>query len=674
MKSIRISLTYSILFTVFILTTSSSTERQENQPTVFRIDAPNYTISPYTGMTREHWHQAAEYILQGAFGYIHTIDDAMKFPKQPGVSYPKSSQRFPTEKLEGLCRTLYIAMPLLKENPHLVLNGINVADYYRHHLKSIVDSTHPSFIPPRREKEGPSQNLVEFGALALSLSVIPEILWQPLDKDTRNKLAHTMLSYAEGPTVPSNWRFFNIFILSFLKEQGYNINENQLNHFIEQALNDYRGDGWYIDNSYFDYYSMWAYQMYGMVWCHFYGNKSNPDYVQKFTAHFKEMTQSYPYLFDRNGQMVMWGRSISYRFASISPFPLAGYLDDPSINYGWLRMISSTTLLQFLQHKDFLKDNVPTLGFYGAFEPAVQSYSCRGSVYWIGKAFLGLLLPEDNIFWSATENEGAWERELKAQPVNNHFHKGAQLLVTNYSTNGITEIRSCPNVARFPEWENWRVSENYNKLSYSSRFPWMADGKDGEVAMNYMVKNGQDTWAPLTNYIFSAFEDEVYYRNAFTRKYKDYTFQLADIPTPHGIIRVDKVTAPDSIEIRLGHYALPQSKDGIKEKRVKHKGKEACIIYTAENCLAAIPFHGWDKTTVIETVGLHPENKPAHVINTDYKGPGEQIFITLMFWKTNGKQFSKKELFPLKDVTISKDNKQVQLLFNDGTIKKISFE
>ena len=87
---------------------------------------PNYQLSPYTGMTREHWKDAANYLLNGAFSYIHDLDDPMKFPKQPGVSYPKDESRVPTEKLEGLCRTLFLAAPLLREDSNLVINNIRV--------------------------------------------------------------------------------------------------------------------------------------------------------------------------------------------------------------------------------------------------------------------------------------------------------------------------------------------------------------------------------------------------------------------------------------------------------------------------------------------------------------------------------------------------------------------
>ena len=149
----------------------------------------------------------------------------MKFPKQPGKSYPRNESQIPTEKLEGLCRTLFIAAPLLKENPALEINNINVADYYRYHISKLIDSTSETYIRPRAKNGGPSQNLVEFGALSVSLFVIPDIIWNPLPQEQKDALAATMLSYGDGPTVPSNWKFFNIFVLSFFKSKGYTVND-----------------------------------------------------------------------------------------------------------------------------------------------------------------------------------------------------------------------------------------------------------------------------------------------------------------------------------------------------------------------------------------------------------------------------------------------------------------
>lgn len=110
------------------------------------------------------------------------------------------------------------------------------------------------------------------------------------------------------------------------------------------------------------------------------------------------MVDNYPYMFSKEGKMNMWGRSIPYRFGAVIPLALTGLLQNKEVNYGWMRRIASATLLQFLQNPDFMDERVPSLGFYGAFEPAVQIYSCRASAFWMGKAFLALLLPEENPF------------------------------------------------------------------------------------------------------------------------------------------------------------------------------------------------------------------------------------------------------------------------------------
>ena len=50
---------------------SCNGNKQEALPeNVFVLQNPDYEKSPYTGMTREHWIQAAEYLLNGAFTYI----------------------------------------------------------------------------------------------------------------------------------------------------------------------------------------------------------------------------------------------------------------------------------------------------------------------------------------------------------------------------------------------------------------------------------------------------------------------------------------------------------------------------------------------------------------------------------------------------------------------------
>jgi hypothetical protein len=638
---------------------------------LFEVKSPDKKLSPYTGLTRRHWQDAARYLLSGAFSYVRTLDDPMQFVKQPGKSYPRSASQVPTEKLEGLCRTLFMAAPLLKEDPSLTLNGVKVGDYYRHQLALLVDPASPSYIAPRAANGGPSQNLVEFGGLSVALFAAPEILWDPLPETTKKALAATMLSYGDGPTVPQNWRYFNIFILSFYKSRGYQVNEKLLEEYLQKQLTHYKGEGWYDDAPSFDYYSMWAFQMYGRLWSEYYGRQHYPQVAQQLTANFAPLKNNYPYQFGRDGSMIMWGRSITYRFAAVVPFPLMGLQPEAGTNFGWMRRIASGALLQFLQRPDFLQDNIPTLGFYGAFEPAVQPYSCRGSVFWMAKAFLGLLVPADSPFWTATENEGPWEKEFKPNTVANKFEPGPNILVTDYPNLGAAEIRTVPHQ---PASDPYRADENYNRLSYNSAFPWQADGPNGEVAMNYTFKNKQDKWEPLRLYTFKKFEDGVYYRDAELETNKNIRLHLAEMPLPNGILRVDQNASTEATALRLGHYALPNLTGTIKRTTRKVKGQQVQIIDNGTYQLALVPLGGWEKVETVDATGLHPAAKASTVLNAlGSTAPAAQpkTYATLLLWKKTGATFADAELLPVRQVRPAAGGATV--IMADGSRKELKY-
>lgn len=669
MKIAFSKMTKGLLLFVFLVSLNANASlSQAKNDSVFHLVKPDYQLSPLTGMTRQHWMDAATNLLDGAFSYIHTLDDPMRFPKQPGKSYPTDGKFNKTENLEGLCRTMFVAIPLLKENPDLVLNGIKVGDYYRQQLRNMSDPSKSGYI--QHLKGGPSQTLVEFGALALSLTVMPEIIWEPLTQKEKDDLAALMLSYGNGPTIGSNWRFFNIFVMSFFKNQGYEVKDGYIDELLQKSLAQYRGYGWYNDSPAYDYYSMWAFQMYGMIWAHYYGEKFNPEAGRQFVSNFRDLVPNYPYMFAEDGKMNMYGRSITYRIAAAVPFPLMGWLNDPSINYGWMRRIASSTLLQFLENPALMEDRVPTLGFYGAFEPAVQIYSCRGSVYWMGKAFLGLLLPADNPFWTAVENNGAWEKEFQPGKVYNKFMEGSNTLVTNYPNSGTSEIRAWCHEAVAKDWQKFRSTENYNKLSYNTAFPWMADSPDGKVSMNYAVLNAKQEWEVLRLYTFKKFEDGIYYRDAELETNPEIKFRLADIPLPNGILRVDKVSFPITTELRYGHYSLPELESPIVTKEQKAGGYTAYCMDNGAYQTALINLQGWSEVEFVQTEGLHPVSNKCSVINAATTHSGDKVFITLQLWKKNGKLFTKKELTPVKSFKQTGDS--ITIYFSDGTVKTFS--
>lgn len=606
---------------------------------VFKVNKPDYNLSPYTGMTRQHWLEADRYLLEGAFSHIKTLDDPMYFQRLGNVCYPQDESnvsRVRGATLEGMARTLFMASALIHEDSTASINGIKLADYYRRQLTLLVDSTSKQFVG-KRGKRGPCQDLVEFGALAISFFVCGDVIWDPLPQATKDSLYTMIESYADGPTIDQNWRFFNVFPMSFFKSKGYPVNDQLLQKYVKLLINDYRGDGWYYDKPNYDYYSMWAYQLYGKLWSRFFGDKYYPELAAQFNKNYEEMFTSYPYLFGRDGTMMMWGRSNVYRFASTAPLAWS-----KNTNLGWMRRIASGCLLQFLQHPDFIySDGVPTPGWYGAFDPVLQSYTCRGSIFWCAKAFLPLLIPQNEKYWSAIENEGDWDK-MEITKVYNHWYKGPKILISNYPNTGASEIRA---YCYSNTWEEFRGSEQYNRLAYNTLFPWMADGTNGEVAMNYVIKNKEGKWEPLRRYTIKDFVNGTLTRDAELKSDAHFKMTLKDTPRYNGFMREDAVTSvTGTTEIRLGHYALPEKHGKIQERIVKiNKYTNAYLIYNGDYELALIPLAGWSKAPeFVRTTGLHPDTKICETINLSATVGGPTTLKTLMLF-TKG-QFTKKEL------------------------------
>lgn len=126
------------LFCIFLSLALASAFSVQGAENVFKVVNPNHKLSPYTGMTRQHWIEADKYLLEGAFRHIRSLNDPMYFERLGNVCYPKDSSRVRGATLEGMCRTLFLASPLLREDSTLTINGIRLADYYRRQL-SLLD-------------------------------------------------------------------------------------------------------------------------------------------------------------------------------------------------------------------------------------------------------------------------------------------------------------------------------------------------------------------------------------------------------------------------------------------------------------------------------------------------------------------------------------------------------
>ena len=71
-----------LFFSLLSMSLSSIAQEPVARPThrieqTFTIPTPNHKVSPYTGLDRQGWLDAAQWLLDGAFTYIRTMDDPM---------------------------------------------------------------------------------------------------------------------------------------------------------------------------------------------------------------------------------------------------------------------------------------------------------------------------------------------------------------------------------------------------------------------------------------------------------------------------------------------------------------------------------------------------------------------------------------------------------------------
>lgn len=634
----------------------------------------DFTLSPYTGLTRESWIEAGEYMLRGIFQHIKSFDDPVVVPRQETkITYPHLNEAGESplaerkaEMFEGLTRSFFIAAPLLSIKPELELNGYKLKEYYKNQiLRSCTpgDAQCVGNYEELQEITGHSdpfrafQQTVETCALVIGLWASRDVIWENFTKEEKDVVAAFLTSFAHANTVPQNWRMFNMLDLAFLHMESYPIDHEIMLDHAQAILDYYVGDGWYRDGQSFDYYSCWAFNFYAPLWNLWYGYENEPFLAKKFEEYSNCLMETYPDFFDADGFTNMWGRSCIYRFASTSPFDGNLMLSHPRVDAGCARRIASGALMQFLSRDDFSVGGIPTMGFYGQFSPLVQGYSCAESPFWMGKAFLCLHLPENHPFWTEKENNGSWEK-LGENEVKETALDGPALCFTNHKASGETILRTGKIVKNVGDKHGmW----NYSKLCFNTKYPWestpqgvivpveeavkragwelrqketeLGVPKDlassasvGEVeSQQYVLKDLTYNKVSLANATFwGGVKDGILYR----RQYFDYRLNtethwiqglfLADFPVSCGIVRVDKMKLfRRPVRFTLGAYGFPDNGTTVREYR---EGSARAIVLTGKDAvgtprqLAMTIYDGWDDLGIIYSTGTNPDSKDSIVV------------------------------------------------------------
>jgi hypothetical protein len=645
----------------------------------FSVLNPDTILSPLTGMTRKHYIECAQYLLERAFTHVPTPDTPINFPIVPGKTYPQPNApdwRYRSAEFEALERTFTLAGPLIHNNPNATVNGINLRDYYCHQLYNALTPGHQNSIPlPDDLPDSNYQFTCEFGGLFKTLLLMPDTIWPHFTEQQKNEMLPTIYKWAHHRTTQNNWRIFNIITLSFLKKQGYEIDDNLLLSHLLWIISYHSGDGWYLEQTY-NYYSISLFIVYTTIWNRTFGDQYYPEIAAIIEQSATKLMESITAFFGKNGYINMWSRSICYRTWVSGAFSVAFMLKEKTtLDPGWARRLCSGSLLQFVTRPDFFHNDIPSLGFYGQKEYMIQDYSCAGSPFLMFLPFICLALPDNSPFWTATENDGIWDT------LGNNFQRtilpAPGLVLINHGATGASEI--IPGKVYYDD-------PNYSKLAYNTHFPWEDHDPAGGTSMEYAYRShdprdtrGDDVNFYLTgktvqndadrnklfstsqSMTFNGFRQGVLYRQAIMRKPPNngvgYIIDLAEITIPAGVIRIDRARMAFEHELTLGHFGLPHI-DG-KQAHITQRIHNDRRIITAKipgRQLALIACSGWDSVEFNVHKNRNAEADESAVIFARKKrmdkNPPMELMITVLLHRTSDEPWTEDELDPIRSIDI----------------------
>lgn len=368
---------------------------------------------------------------------------ALVQPDRPGLSIsgPASDHDAQADDLEAFVRPLLLVaqwLPLAEqcEESGMQARVAEAKEWVRHSIELGSDSELPSYWGGSRNFH---QHQVEMGLFALVLCMNDGYIYRLLSTRVQDCLTSWMATGRGCTMHRNNHMFFGIFILEFLHWSGHSrVGDRRLiDSYFVRLESMHTARGWFIDgmNETVDYYNAFAFHYYGLWWSLLF-SESNPERAERWKKWASEFLKSYAHLFSAEGDFPLFGRSMTYRFGVIAPFPLAELLEINPLSHGATRRLCRRNLEFFLEKPIEQKDGCWSIGFIDENISMAESYSCGGSPYWAAKGFACLSLPPTHPFWMDAEVSMPAERgdSVIALPavglVFRNFNRRSELLNT----------------------------------------------------------------------------------------------------------------------------------------------------------------------------------------------------------------------------------------------------
>ena len=432
----------------------------------------DFTKSPYTGYTREHWLEISEKIVAGALYHLDRETGMPDMAVQDGfLAYEQLRSKSPIEESKRILERMMMAVLIYTK----ATGKDEVPGYEGSISQPFIDAIIAGTDPDNPNYWGDPPMYDQVGStFAMAAYIEPERYWDPLTESQRNNLLNFLQKQVHTKAYDNNHYYFHTVPVELLEKNGFESNRNYLTHVNERLMGWYRGDGWFLDGSNrgFDHYNLWGFQLFNQVLY-----KYNPQWREQFGERIKFTSERFletlPMLYGRDGGLIPWGRSLSYRFAGNAAIAWAVINDISTLTPGQARRIASGSLKYFWEHDCLDDNNLLTIGYWGANASIAEPYLCYGDGYWATHGLACLLIPETDPFWTSVEEP------IPADGAGGKIAvQGAQFSLRVNDIDG--EARMFPAGQPWAQSrEKWQNAAKYDQHAYSSYLGFCVLGEGG---------------------------------------------------------------------------------------------------------------------------------------------------------------------------------------------------
>ncbi|MFV0575872.1 MAG: DUF2264 domain-containing protein [Vibrio sp.] len=564
-------------------------------------------------------------------------------------------------EMETFCRLLWGVIPAISSGNFQVTDSNEI-------FSSIALGVDP---------EGPEywgnlgnfdQRCVEMAVFGVGLGLCPEVFKQNLSAESFEHLVAWLKQIRTVEMPKNNWSFFAIMVEMGLCLSGQEYSQAQIDKHFSMIDSYYLGDGWYSDGKDRprDYYNPMAIHLYGLIYSKLMREK-DPERCLVLKERASLFALDFLYMFNKNGESIPFGRSLTYRFAHVAFWSAAVFAELDCISLPVLKGLIFRNIRWWIKQDIFDENGVMMVGYAYRNHLIAEDYNAPGSSYWAMKTFLILSLEDSHPFWTVKEEPLRFN-------ANTHIIPHANQIVTIDSLNHHYML----NAGQFPAKKYNNSESKYTKFAYSStlgfnlersRYGIELAGCDSALMLSecdgYFRGKVQNIWEKL-------FEDRIIMH---WKPWNDVSIYTCLMPLADGHIRIHKINTARKLDCIEGGF--PIEIDQISDLETTLPSCDSLVLNKKTQHFSSIKKLSKDdkreKEFVISPPGtniVYPKSSVVPVLKTTLE-QGEHLLVSFISAGTDVSLYEKTTInYSIENnlliISINNNNILFDLDFNVG--------